>query len=165
VQQSSYLQTQEYNTKRTPSNIPKTKNVFKKIETKKNNLLTVNKKGVKKSKGVVGFQAFLKKKGKFVAVSPITSKGAALDIGTQKAKTTLGATFKIQEVTGTPIEVKTGGEFKRFNSEFRDYMIRKGIRVKLSDTYIQKSKYRLSTKQEVTSIQQAKNNKVKKWVK
>ncbi|HPE15049.1 MAG TPA: hypothetical protein PLT65_04365 [Bacilli bacterium] len=150
---------------------PSTFKITSKIETPKVPKLELPKKKVSdedeflKSKGVgVGFQAFLKRKGKFVAVSPIVkSKLSALDIGTLRAKQTLGATFKVEQVKGKPLDIKTSGEFQRFSSEFRGYQIRGQKRIPLTDTYIQKSRFRLGTKSEVSEIQRAKKTKTQRW--
>ena len=112
-----------------------------------------------------GFQAFVKRKGKFKAVSPVVkSRISALDIGADVAKRTLAATFQVKAVKGVrPVELKTSGEFQRFQNEFRDYAIRQTRRIPLSDTYIQKRQYRLGTKSEVSEIQKAKKNKNTRW--
>jgi hypothetical protein len=126
----------------------------------------VKKKGVGESDFIstegnsgFGFVAFLKRKGKFRAVSPVTSRLSALDIGTLRAKETLGATFKIEKVRGTPISVKTGNEFQKFRNEFRDYKIRGNQRIGLNDEFIQLEKFRLNTRSEVSEIQGARKNK------
>ena len=112
-----------------------------------------------------GFQAFIKRKNKFVAISPVvSSKLSALDIGTDIAKSTLAATFKVEKVTGvTPVDIRTSGSFQRFGSEFRDYAIRGQNKIMLQDTYIQRRGFRLGTRAEVKSIQQAKANKKSLW--
>lgn len=115
----------------------------------------------KKSKKDSGFVAFLKVKGKLRAVSPTVSKGAALDIGAAVAKRSLAATFTIKQVTGTPINVQTRGEFTRYQNEFRNYKVKQGRMIPLQDTYIQRRSFRLGTKSEVGAIQQAK--KTKRW--
>jgi hypothetical protein len=104
-----------------------------------------------------GFYVFLKRKGKFKLVSPLVkSKESALDIGARLTKQTLGATFKIEKAKGKSLDIKTGGEFKRYGSEFRAYKIKQGLKVPLSDTYIQREKYRLGTRAEVSEIQKAR---------
>lgn len=103
-----------------------------------------------------GFLAFIKRKGKFVQVGPVTTKESALDIGTRAAKETLAATFKVREVSATPQEVRTGGEFARFKQQFRPYELKKGKIVLLADTYIQKRGTRLGTRSEVKEIKVAK---------
>lgn len=142
--------------------ISKTQTIVKvpKLELPKKKTVIVDDELLKSKNIGVGFQAFLKRKGKFVAVSPIVkSKLSALDIGTLRAKQTLGATFKVEQVKGKPLDLKTRGEFSRFQSEFRDYAIRGQKKIKLNDTYIQKSKFRLGTRSEISEIQQAKKTK------
>ena len=107
-----------------------------------------------------GFAAFLKKKGKDVQVSPSTTREAALDIGTKASKGSLSATFKIKETGQPAIDIRTGGEFAKMGTTFRTYKIKKGQKVPLKDTFIEKRGTRLSTKAERTSIQRSrkKNN-------
>jgi hypothetical protein len=133
--------------------VPKVKVPFLKDST------TTKEETSKKKTLLEGFQAFIKRKGKFEAISPITSKESALDIGALKAKQTLAATFKVEKVQGTPTQIRTSGEFKRFQEEFRSYKIKKGTPIKLHDEYIQKEKYRLGTKMEIRAIQKAKKIK------
>lgn len=106
-----------------------------------------------------GYLALIKRKGKFLKVSPSVSREAALDIGAGVAARTLGATFKIIPSGEKPLDIKPTGEFQRLREMFRDYKIRKGLKVALQDEFIQKRGTRLGRKEEVEEILKAKRSR------
>jgi hypothetical protein len=113
---------------------------------------------IKKKKSKKAFIAKLKRKGKFMQIGKPGTKEAALDIGTRAVKETLGATFKIEEIEAEPIARPTG-EFARSKGMLREYAIRRGQKVALKDTFIQKRKFRLSSRSEVKEIQRSRRLK------
>jgi len=105
------------------------------------------------------FVALLKRRGKFSKVSPVVSKEAAIDIGAMASKRSLGATFKIEEVSGVPVSGLETGYYGRTSQSFRTYKVVKGRPVALENTFIEKRGTRLSTPQERTEIKIAARSK------
>ena len=107
-----------------------------------------------------GYRAYVKKKGKKVYITPTTTRESALDIGAKKAAETLSATFGVEKAGGRIVELKTTGEFKRYQSLFREYRIQGKTRLALpKDTFIQKAPTRLGRRTEVSEIQSARRAK------
>jgi hypothetical protein len=91
------------------------------------------------------------------------TKEDALGYGALVARKTLAATFKVQAVEGSPQNrPELASKFNQLKNIFRTYQIRKGQRVPLTDTYIQKRGTRLGSREEVRAIQTAKTQLVKK---
>jgi len=103
----------------------------------------------------VGYIPLVKRRGKFIAVSKVPlEKGKALYLGKKTAEKTLAARFKIvKKGKARPSALPS---IKEVGKKFRGYRIIKGRKVPLKDEFIQKAKYRLSTKSEVREIQEAK---------
>jgi len=114
-------------------------------------------------KSAKAFAAFIKRKGKYIRVSPALTKEEALGFGALFARKTLAATFKVQQVEGSPQNrPELIGKFNQLKNIFRAYQIRKGQRVPLVDTYIQRRGTRLGSIEERKAIQIARKQVVNK---
>lgn len=103
-----------------------------------------------------GFIAELKRRGKYFRVSDAVSRESALDIGTDKAKKTLGATFRVRAVDEAINEnIKPTGEFRASRNMFKDTSGKNKSPLP-KDTFIQKAKFRLSSSEERNEIKSAK---------
>jgi hypothetical protein len=114
-------------------------------------------KRLKKVQIIKGYQAFIKRFGKWKALlggKPLP-RAKAIQVGEKAARTTLGATFKI-----TPKGWVKGVERPYVPSPkvFRAYRIIGGKKVGLRDTWIQKRGFRLGARSEVREIQAAKSS-------
>jgi len=110
---------------------------------------------------VRGFNVYVKRKGRWVKISrEALPKAEALQLGSERTKKTLAATFKIEEARNlvSPSRLKT---FTPNKDIFRSYKIVKGKKVPLTNTFIQKASKRLSNLGEVKEIQRAKKIK---WI-
>lgn len=114
------------------------------------------------------FDVFLKKKGKFVDITPtpLTYKNA-LNLGALKAGKSLSASFKIVPTSSkgfNPMQLFKANKKKIKGplSDFRNYKIRKGQRIKTPNLFIEKRNKRLNTFNEVLNIQQSRRKKKKR---
>lgn len=101
------------------------------------------------------YQVFVKRRGKYSPLDKILPRGRAILLGRRVTESTLGASFKIKEAGTTQLPDVPAS----FSPRFRTYKIRKGKRIPLKDTFIQKRKFRLSSKSEVSEIMSAKKSK------
>ena len=109
------------------------------------------------------YSVLLKRRGQYQIIGKGLSKELALDIGAEATTRGLGATFKIVRGEGFAKKTASTGAFKRFANVFRTYAIKKGRKIPLSDTFIQKRGKRLITRSEVGEIQRARKGNVEKW--
>lgn len=104
-----------------------------------------------------GFGVLIKRKGKFVRVGPALVKEEALDLGAKLTATSLAAQFKVVPVKEKPVRSGVSGSFSRLRSTFRSFKVVKGRKVRLPEgQFIEKRKFRLSTRGEVSEIKAAK---------
>lgn len=106
---------------------------------------------------VTGYKSFITKKGKKIYLKGIFPKGLALRRGEVSALSSLRATFGVK-----PTRKKVQGmnfNFTPSSNLFRSYRIKKGKRIPLKDTYIQRLGKRLSFAGEKAEIQQARRMK------
>lgn len=99
----------------------------------------------------IGFRGFVIKKGKRIYVTGVSPKGKALKGANAYAIKTLRATFGVE-----PTRMRATGKdvnFKPSSNLFRSYRIKKGKRIPLKDTYIQRLGKRLAFKPEVLELQ------------
>lgn len=113
-------------------------------------------KGLFEKKRKKAYQLFIKRHGKNILIGQPTTKGRALFAGENIARTTLARTFGVfptkrtterEDITYTPSQM------------FRGYSLRKGKRIPLIDTYIQKRKFSLSSMGERLEIKAARRSK------
>lgn len=123
------------------------------------------KKGPLAPKDVPGFNVLAKPKGKkkFMRINkvPIT-KAKALNLGGFITDHSLGATFKISKTNKVAQKPKLRVPtryFSRNDPKFRTFKKRKGKKIQLSSTFIEKRRHRLDTASEVKKITVAKKLK------
>lgn len=107
------------------------------------------------SKAIAGYRSFVIVKGIKKYLSGVTERGTALRKGEDIAKETLRATFGIERAG------QIRGKETRYNPSniFRNYRIRKGQRVQLQDTYIQRRGKRLISTGEVSELLSYRRNR------
>lgn len=106
------------------------------------------------STGGSAFRAYIIRRGKRVYVSGAVPRGLALRTGTEKALKSLSATFGI-----TPVNKRTTSKdifYQPPKALFRSYRIKKGKQIPLTNVFIQKKGKRLSTRSEVSALQQSR---------
>jgi len=94
-----------------------------------------------------GFDVFAKTKGKFIKLNltPLT-RGGALSLGAKATEESLARTFKIRPTTSPARYTKGSGNYwERVSKQFRPYRISKGKRVPLTETFIEKTSFAIST--------------------
>ena len=106
------------------------------------------------------FKVAIKRRGQWKTMGGIYSKGEATAKGEKIARQTLARSFKLVPTAGMVAAVK---EYKPSSKVFRAYKIQKGKKIPLKDEFIQRSKYSLGTRGEVSEIQMAKKTKGK-WL-
>lgn len=109
--------------------------------------------GTKSKLSKLGFDVFSKIKGKQVKIGSAYTKEAGLDFGAEFLKSKLAATFSLRPSKSVAKISKTTGAFTKYSSEFRTYKIKKGKKIPLEDTFIQKRGTRLGTRSEVNLLQ------------
>lgn len=104
---------------------------------------------------IQAFRVFTKRYGKVIELARGLPRGKALLTGARYTKGTLGASFKIEPfgTTTTPDISFTPDQ------EFRTYRVSRGRRIPLTDEFIQRRKFRLSSIPERREILQAKRSK------
>lgn len=108
-----------------------------------------------------GFSVLIKEKGKLKEIGTGFERKAALDLLLGRLARGLEATGKIIP-TGKPATIKTRtGEFGKYRSAFRTYKLKKGRKIFLEDTFIQKKGKRLITKSERKKLQKARKKKIR----
>jgi hypothetical protein len=101
-----------------------------------------------------GYLVQVKRKGKYVTEGVNLTRSQALGIGQMKTMADLSATFRIKK-NFSPVEEDSS--MGRVNKNvFRDYSIRKGKKIQMEDTFIQRRSQRLSSGGEVGQIQRAR---------
>lgn len=98
------------------------------------------------------FRVLLRRRGVFRELGS-GSKAAALSLGSVAARSSLGATFKVEQ-TGRFVREK--GARAPDLSQFREYRVVRGERVSTPGTFVQKARYRLSSPSERSEIKAAK---------
>lgn len=106
-----------------------------------------------KVKPQIGYEVEVKRKGKWVDVTPLAlSKGEALALGRRETKAGAEVTFRLKEADGIEGTIGiipiTEAELK---AEYRGRIV-KGKEVKKPSTFIQKRKFRIKTKGEFAAI-------------
>jgi len=89
---------------------------------------------------------------------PLT-KQSALDMGSYASDTSLAARFKIEPVKGKPSQAPANipkGYYNVNANKFREFKVRKGQKISTPLVFIEKSRNRLDTPQEVSKITAAK---------
>jgi hypothetical protein len=111
--------------------------------------------GTKKSKA---FQLFIKRKGRNINIGLPTTRGRALRTGESITRGTLARTFGLSPTSRTTEQA----DIQYTPSQmFRDYQIRKGMKISLQDTFIQRARFSLSSLGEKAEIKAARRNKIK----
>jgi hypothetical protein len=105
---------------------------------------------------VRGFATLVKRRGKFFQFGRVTTRGEAIRKGERYVRATLGATFKIIPRGHV---YRVGRDYKPSPKVFREYKIRRGRKIPLEETWIQKAKHRLSSPSEVREIQFARKSR------
>lgn len=111
----------------------------------------------KKGKKTRGYRTLVKRRGKWFSIGGVAPRGIALKLGERYTTKTLGARFKA-EPTSMLLESDGDSAYKAPLS-FRDYTIKRGRKVPLIDEFIQRNRFRLSSKQERSEIKSAKRSK------
>ncbi len=112
------------------------------------------------SKKQQGYDVFVRQKKKFLKANkvPIT-KLNAFDLGSFVTDRSLAATFKVQKAKGIAQKPKTQIPllyFSRNQDKFRTFRKVKGTKIPITNTFIEKRKFRLDTSRETAKIQAAK---------
>jgi hypothetical protein len=107
------------------------------------------------------YTVFLRKKGKFKPIAKDLTKSEALKYGTRATLKDIARTFKIRKTGKTKdvygIEQLNG--YKPKEKIFRTYKVRKGKKIPLMDTYIQKTTANLKSRQEKQQLAEARRLK------
>jgi hypothetical protein len=86
---------------------------------------------------------------------PLT-KRSALSLSAQEVDSTISARGKVTKTKGKPID--TGEDYFMINrNKFRTYQSKKGKRIEMPNSFIERQKYRLDSPMEVRKIQKAKS--------
>lgn len=153
-------QPQTYKTRQISLKVPKPKIRALKVPIKIPK--KVPRKIPKRLRKQIAYRILIKRFGKEkVLTKKPLPLGRALKLGAGYVRRTLGATFKVEKEGFTEIP---DIQFKPSEQIFRRYKIRKGKKIPLEKTWIQRRKYRLSTRPEVTEIQVAKRSGGIRWV-
>lgn len=134
--------------------IPKTKRVIPQIPTP----FKLKLKGFGSIKRIFGYRTFYTKKGKRYYLSGLREKGSAIRFGEIFTTKTLRATFGVKKT-----RYKIAGRetiYKPSSYLFRGYRIKKGRKIMLTDTFIQKRGKRLVFRPEISEIQMARSMKL-----
>lgn len=108
------------------------------------------------------FFTWIKEKGKEIIIKKALTKAEAIKLGEKITRGELSATFGIIP-SGKFIETsKEEREYNPSSAFFRTFRIKKGKKIPLINTWIQRRSKRLSSKSEVSLIQKAKKSKIKK---
>lgn len=138
-----------------PSSMPKYTSVSSKKKITNSSFKVNNRKPYSENlMEQIGYRTFIKKKGKKVYLAGIRAKGEAILFGEEVALQGTQATFGVEKA-GTSV---IGGRksFTPSNKLFRTYRIKKGERLALTDTFIQRKGKRLITRDEVKALQLAR---------
>jgi len=103
-----------------------------------------------------GFVAYVKRRKRWKAVSPVVKRGEAIWFGARKARETLAAAFKVRPVKRPITKRRYPALIVPSPKVFREYKIRKGKKIPLKDYFIQRRRFRLSAPSEVKEIQFAR---------
>lgn len=127
-------------------------------ETKKDEVIKLdldNKKG-EGQRGILGFRTYVIRRGKIVYLPGIRERGSALRVGEKQARKSLAATFGIIQ-TGRTVRAKE----TRFTptKQFRSYRIKQGKPIQLTNQFIQRAKFRLSSGTEKREIQKSRRKR------
>lgn len=112
-------------------------------------------------KGIVGkaYDVFVRRKGEDLLIGSGLTRAGALSLGAKRVSTTLAASFKIRAGKGTA-RISGGADyFRGVQNRFRTFKKSKGSKIPLQDEFIEKRKFRLSTRSEVSQIKAAKKTK------
>lgn len=115
----------------------------------------------KRRKTRKAFRVQIKRKGMFMDIGKLLPRGKALKAGAEITKATLAAQFRI-----IPSKTEIIAEDISYLPEpkiFRSYQIRKGKRIPMLDTFIQRRGTRLGTRSEVSEIQMFKKAKQRRF--
>jgi hypothetical protein len=96
------------------------------------------------------YRTFIKVGGKKKYIGVLQEKGSALRYGEGVALRTLRATFGVEKTKQKIKALET--KYKPSSKFFRDYQIRKGKKIGLQDTFIQRKGQRLATRSEVSEL-------------
>lgn len=120
---------------------------------------SLSRKGISLSK-VGGYKVFVKRKGKFRALEGIFPRYKAIRLGEKRAMETLVRTFRIEKAKGEILDISPKEEIPS-PKIFRAYKIKGGKQIPLKDEWIQRAKYSLSARSEVSEIQRARKSKLR----
>lgn len=115
------------------------------------------KKKKKKEEDVFGFRTFVLKEGEKVFLEGLRPRGQALRRGAEEAERTLRATFGIQKTSKRVTKALSG--FTPDQTKFRAFRRRKGQKIPLVETFIERRKFRLDTPSEIREITKARRSK------
>ncbi len=105
------------------------------------------------------FAVFIKRKGKFIRVSPALRKETAISLGAFITGKTLAAQFKLLPVKERPVKIRRE-TLLGFEKRFRAFRLVKGKKVPLPPLhFIERRPFRLETRGEVKEILVAKRKK------
>lgn len=152
-------QTQKQSLRTSTIQVPRTIIPIVPIPEKMGNVFTTKSSGT--ISGSKAYQTFIKRYGKWKALSGFYSRGKAIKIGESYALGTLGASFKIVPTKRTIYE--TGYNYTPSSNVFRSYKVRRGRRIPLSDEWIQLATKRLSSFGERREIKSARRRKLNKF--
>lgn len=107
-----------------------------------------------------GYSTLVKRFGKFFQLPGQRSKGEALRFGEQAVNKSLAATFKVKRTGKTILGRPTS--YKPSSGIYRAFQVRKGRKIPLRDTFIQKRGQRLNFIPERLALQRARQSKSKK---
>lgn len=102
------------------------------------------------------YKVQIKRRGKFVNIGGELPFGRALEFGSKKTRESLAATFRLKEAGTTEL---SDVQYPVSTKFFRSYAVKKGQRIDLPLTFIQRRGTRLGTSGEVSEITAAKISK------
>ncbi len=118
------------------------------------------KRALKKFQTQKGYELLIRREGEWRKVEGTYPLGVGKKKGAEIVRSTLAASFKL--LPSKRITTKKDRPFEPKGDVFRTYKKVKGVKVELPLTYIQRRKYRLSTRAEVGEIQRARFFSLKK---
>jgi len=105
----------------------------------------------------VGFIAEVRRRKKWKPITPVVKRrGVAVFLGARVARETLAAAVRVRKVRGIPRRVRVPELMRPSKKVFRAYRIKKGKKIALKDTWIQRKQFRLAHPKEVYEIHRAK---------
>lgn len=109
--------------------------------------------GIRSDRLVPGYLTFVKRKGKFYRLGSVTSYSSAVSRGARAVDVTTSRTFKVVP-TAQKVRATSGGYFPSY--KFRTFRQTRGRRTALSNTFIERSRFAISSRGEKQGLKLAR---------